>query len=87
LQATPSSAGLIINTEKIKYKQGYGRSGMVINGITIGEKRFEKVLSFKYLGSVITGNNDSAARYKGKNCRRQHMFLCPWKCSQSKVYI
>jgi hypothetical protein len=57
MQVTSSSAGLIINTEKTKYVQG---CGMDINGIAIGETRFEEVSSFKYLGSLITGNNGSA---------------------------
>jgi hypothetical protein len=69
-QAT-SFAGLIINTEKTKYMQGCGRSGMVINGIAIDERRYEEVSSFKYLGCLITGSNDLAVDIKEKNCCRQ----------------
>jgi hypothetical protein len=39
---------------------------MVINGIAIGEKNFEEVSSFKYLGSLIMGSNDSAVDIKEK---------------------
>jgi hypothetical protein len=60
MQATSSFARLIINTEKTKYMQGFERTGMVINGIAISEKSFEEVSSFKYLGSLIMGSNDSA---------------------------
>jgi hypothetical protein len=58
MQATSSSAELIISTEKSKYLQGCGRSEMEINGISIGEKSLEEVPSFKYLGSLIMGSND-----------------------------
>jgi hypothetical protein len=46
--------------------QGYGRSAMVINVMAIGEKSFKEVSSFKYLGSLITGSNDSAVDIKEK---------------------
>jgi hypothetical protein len=87
MQVTSSSARLIMNTENTKYMQGCGWSGMVINGIAIGENNFEEVSSFKYLGSFLTGSNDSAVDIKEKNCSRQQMFLYPWKRPQSKIYI
>jgi hypothetical protein len=46
--------------------QGCGRSGMTINDIGMGEKSFEEVSSFKYLGSLITGSNDLAVDIKKK---------------------
>jgi hypothetical protein len=46
--------------------QHCGRSGMVINGIATGKKSFEGVSTFKYLGSVITGSNDSVVDIKEK---------------------
>jgi hypothetical protein len=36
------------------------------NGIAIGEKSFEEVSSFKYLGSLLTGSIDSALDIKEK---------------------
>jgi hypothetical protein len=66
MQATSSSAGLIINTEKTKYMQRCERSEMVINGIAIAKKSFEEVSAFKYLRSLIMGSNASAVDIKDK---------------------
>jgi hypothetical protein len=66
IQASSSSAGLIINTQKTKYMQGCGRNGIVVNGIAIGKKSFEEVLSFKYLRSLVTGSNGSTVDIKEK---------------------
>jgi hypothetical protein len=67
MQATSSSAGLIINTEKTKYMQSCGRSGMAINGIAIGKESFEEVSSFKYLSCLIVGSIKEDIRHKGRN--------------------
>jgi hypothetical protein len=66
MQATLSSAGLIISTEKTKYMQGCRRSVMGINGIAINEKMYEEVSSFKYLGSLKMGSNALAIDIKEK---------------------
>jgi hypothetical protein len=53
--------------------QGCGRSGMAINVIAIGEKSFEEVSSFKYLGSLKTGSNVSTVDVR-ENCLGNRCF-------------
>jgi hypothetical protein len=47
---------------------------MVINGTAIDEKSFRGVSSFKYLGSPITGNNDSAIDIKEESAAGNRCF-------------
>jgi sorting nexin-29 len=85
MQATSSSVGLINNTKQTTYMQGCGRSGMVINGIAIGEKSFEEVSSLKYIGSLITHSNDSALDIKEKIALGNRRFYALG--SSKQIYI
>jgi hypothetical protein len=77
MQATSSSAELIISTEKTKYMQGCGRSGMAINDIAIGKESFEEVSSFRYFRCLITGSNDLALDIKEKIAVGGRCFYAP----------
>lgn len=50
--------GLQINEEKIKYLVYTRREKPNIKEIKIGENCFEKVSLFKYIGVIITTNNN-----------------------------
>lgn len=77
MQLTPSSARLIIKTEKTKYMQHCRRSRRVINGIATGKKSFEGVSSFNYIRSLITGSNDSVVDIKEKIAVGNRYFYAP----------
>ena len=53
--------GLGVNTGKTKYKEIGRHRGMVQNEpIRIGSNPYEKVKTFKYLGSLVRNQNDLA---------------------------
>ena len=50
--------GLAVNTGKTKYKEIRRHRGMIANAhIKIGSNSYEKVKTFKYLGSLLTNQN------------------------------
>ena len=50
--------GLAVNTEKTKYMEVGRHRGMIANAhIKIGSNSYEKVETFKYLGSLMTNQN------------------------------
>jgi hypothetical protein len=80
MQATSTSAGLIINN---------GRLWKVINGTAIDEKSFKEVSSFKYLTvkSLIMDSNDLVVDMKEEIAVGNRCFYAHWKWPQSKIYI
>ena len=50
--------GLAVNTGKTKYMEIIRHRGMIANAdIKIGSNSYEKVKTFKYLGSLLTNQN------------------------------
>ena len=50
--------GLAVNTGKIKYMEIGSHRGVIANEhIKIGNNSYEKVKTFKYLGSLLTNQN------------------------------
>jgi hypothetical protein len=56
LKETSAQVGLNINEQKTKYLICTKKQHMM-NGIYISQTHLEKVKSFKYLGSIVNGNN------------------------------
>ena len=64
LQNESKRAGLSINEDKTKYMEMTRNRGIPRNAIEIDEYRLEKVPSFKYLGSLLTENNENSLEIK-----------------------
>jgi len=56
LKETSAQVGLHINEQKTKYLRCTKKQDMM-NGIYISQTHLEQVKSFKYLGSIMNGNN------------------------------
>ena len=65
--------GLAVNTGKTKYMEiGFHRGMMAYEHITVGCNSYEKVKTFKYLGSLVTNQNYIQEEIK---CRLKFMLL------------
>ena len=59
------TACLAVNTEKIKYMEIGRHRGMIANEhVWIGNNFYEKVKTFKYLGSLVKNQNSIQEKIK-----------------------
>jgi len=63
LKVTSAQVGLNINEQKTKYLRCTKKLHMM-NGIYISQTHLEQVKSFKYLGSIVNGNNSTEEEIK-----------------------
>ena len=70
-----TQVGLTINEHKTKYLRCTKKQHKM-DGIDITQTSLEQVKSFKYLGSIVNGNNSNRGRNKGKNFPRKQGILC-----------
>lgn len=68
LEKESQKMGLKINEEKTKYMHIARQAGRdrVGQNVTMGEFNFERVNSFKYLGAILTSENDTSEEIKAR---------------------
>jgi MarR-like DNA-binding transcriptional regulator SgrR of sgrS sRNA len=66
MQTAASAIGLEININKTKYMRTKKGNEVVKSDITLHGQTFEEVDNFKYLGALITSQNEVEADIKGK---------------------
>jgi sorting nexin-29 len=64
LEAESKKAGLAVNESKTKLMVMTRRSSNVRGPLTVGRYSFERVQSFKYLGSLLTESNENSLEIK-----------------------
>jgi hypothetical protein len=85
--------GLNINEHKTKYVRCTKKQHKM-NGIDVIETHLEQVKSFRYLGSIVNGNNSIEEEIKGRISLRnkafyanQHLFKSKLLSKKSKLRI
>jgi len=75
LETEASKLGLLVNERKTKYMFMTAAGSMrKPHNLRIGNKEFEGVSEFKYLGNIIENNNRNDM-YKRKNTNREQSIL------------
>jgi hypothetical protein len=65
LETSARKMGLAVNEEKPKFMK-VGKKLTIVAHFTVGNYKFEKVLMFKYLGSLVTDKNDVSVEIKNR---------------------
>ena len=70
-------SGLLVNERKTKYMFMKADGNMRNpHNLRIGNKEFEGLSEFKYLGNIIENNNRNDRFFKRKNTNREQSILC-----------
>ena len=95
LSKAASNMELTINEEKTKFMQVTSKP-LMISELIVGEQKFEVVLLFKYLGTIVTNDNnlllDKEIRYRislANNCyhRLKHLFRSQFLNLRTKLNL
>jgi hypothetical protein len=66
LQTVAASTGLVINTTKTKYMRSKETTGAANIDIKLNGQIYERVDNFKYLGALVTSQNEMETDIKDK---------------------